>query len=181
MYKVYLVDDEKWVLDELACMINWQKYGFEICGYTVFPETAEKEILRLRPNIVFTDICMPGTDGLKLVKRLTDQLPYTYFCFVPAHDNFDFAKTAIGLRAVGYLLKPVQEEEIVDIIVKVKEKLGKDKNEIFDSFFLGTMKNYTEAFYALGIEPKNTPVTIIGLSGNTEADPAAFCKEAYSL
>lgn len=181
MYKVYLVDDEKWVLDELACMINWQKYGFEICGYTVFPETAEKEILRLRPNIVFTDICMPGTDGLKLVKRLTDQLPYTYFCFVSAHDNFDFAKTAIGLRAVGYLLKPVQEEEIVDIIVKVKEKLGKDKNEIFDSFFLGTMKNYKEAFYALGIEPKNTPVTIIGLSGNTEADPAAFCKEAYSL
>ena len=47
MYKVYLVDDEKWVLDELACMINWQKYGFEICGYTVFPETAEKEILQI--------------------------------------------------------------------------------------------------------------------------------------
>lgn len=53
MYKVYLVDDEKWVLDELACMINWQKYGFEICGYTVFPETAGKRNITASPEHCF--------------------------------------------------------------------------------------------------------------------------------
>ena len=52
MFKVYFVDDEEWLINELQNIVDWQGLGFEVCGYNTDPFDAQEEILILKPTLV---------------------------------------------------------------------------------------------------------------------------------
>lgn len=114
-----MVDDEKWVLKELQSCIDWKACGFEICGFSTSPVTAEQEIIAMRPDLVLTDVSMREMNGLELAERIGP----TPICFISAYDDFKFAKKAIALHAVDYLLKPIDIDELKAVLERVKARL----------------------------------------------------------
>ncbi len=123
MYKVYLVDDEQYVLEELKILIDWESFGFSLCGMSTDPLLAQREILDQKPHLVFLDINMRKLDGLTLARGLKAQLPQLQIAFVSAYDKFDYAVSAIELGAKIYLTKPVRTEKLKEFLTQLNHEL----------------------------------------------------------
>ncbi len=123
MYKTFLIDDEPWALIELKDIIDWPQYGFEICGEADNGELALSRIEQLRPDLILSDIRMPGLDGLTLLKTLRERNISSSVLLVSGFSEFGYAREALRYGCEGYLLKPVEEEELVDYLKAVRKKL----------------------------------------------------------
>ncbi|MBD0384098.1 response regulator transcription factor [Paenibacillus sedimenti] len=120
MYKVFLVDDEELVIKSLKASVNWNEYGFEVAGYALSSAEAFEAISSIKPDIVFTDIRMPGMSGLELIKNLKDTFSRALFIVVSGYAEFAFAQKAINYGAFGYCLKPFDDAEIIGYLKKAK-------------------------------------------------------------
>ncbi len=129
MYKVYLVDDESYVIRELQILIDWQSFGYEIVGWAYDPAAAEREIAEMQPDVVILDVNMQGMSGLSLAERLRRAGVRAVICFLSAYDKFDYAVRAIDLGAKAYLTKPVQEERLKELLLRMKEELDGAERE----------------------------------------------------
>ncbi|MNV47613.1 putative response regulatory protein [compost metagenome] len=77
----------------------------------------------LSPQIVITDMRMPGSDGVQLLRNLNDQYPNIKVIVFSGYDDFTYAKHALRYRAVDYLLKPIDPLELNDALRKCKDEL----------------------------------------------------------
>lgn len=113
MLKAIIVDDEPWVLEGLRTMVDWAKYGFELCGEAMNGPDALRMIERYQPDLVLTDINMPVINGLELISRVNGTMARPpRFIILSGYDDFQYARTALRERVEQYLLKPVDEEEL---------------------------------------------------------------------
>ena len=108
MFQVYLIDDEIWALISLEKLIPWKEYGFCICGKSNSAKKAWDDICKNPPDVVITDIRMPGMTGLELLKRLHDSKMKTQVVLVSGFAEFQYAQEAIKHGAFEYLLKQVK-------------------------------------------------------------------------
>lgn len=119
--KVLLVDDEPWVLEGLKIMIDWGKYGFEICGEALNGPDALRLIQELKPELVLTDINMPVINGLELIAQINELMVRPpKFVILSGYDDFKYARIALRQRVNEYLLKPVDDEEIEALLLRVR-------------------------------------------------------------
>ncbi|WP_379158815.1 response regulator [Paenibacillus sp. sgz5001063] len=124
MLKVMLVDDEPWVLEGLRTMVDWDKYGFEVCGESLNGPDAFRMIQELRPDLVLTDINIPVMNGLELITRLNERMAKApRFVILSGYDDFNYAKTALRQRVEQYLLKPIDDEEIGILLDKLSRTI----------------------------------------------------------
>ncbi|MFD2700494.1 helix-turn-helix domain-containing protein [Paenibacillus shunpengii] len=124
MMDVLLVDDEPWVLEGLRTMVNWDKFGFQICGEAENGNDAWAKIENLQPDLVITDIHMPSVSGLELIersKKTMDRPPK--FVILSGYDSFEYAKVALNQRVEEYLLKPIDEVEIEAVLDVIGRKI----------------------------------------------------------
>jgi len=127
MMDVLLVDDEPWVLEGLRTMVNWDKYGFRICGEAENGNVAWSMIEGLQPDLVFTDIHMPSVSGLELIDTSLNGLSNPpRFVILSGYDSFEYAKTALEARVEDYLLKPIDEDEIEKVLEQIARKIHKE-------------------------------------------------------
>ena len=122
MYRVYIADDEHLVIRGLKRRINWERLNCQVIGSAQDGVCALQEILELQPDIVITDILMPEMDGLEVIRRASRQIDCAYIIF-SGYSEFDYAKQALKLGTVDYLIKPVNIEEIESSIMKAEERL----------------------------------------------------------
>jgi len=120
MYKVLLVDDEEWVIQSLKYSMEWEDYGFQVIGEASSADEALHFIDLHKPHLVITDIKMPGMNGLELIKRALSKDPAIQFIVASGHAEFVYAQRALHYGAIGYCLKPFEENEIKDCLVKAK-------------------------------------------------------------
>ena len=97
MFKVYLVDDEKPIIDELLSIIDWEGLNCSVCGYNTDSITAMQEIIEKKPDILISDINMRGMNGLELVSFVSKELKDLGVILLSAYDLFDYAAEAIRL------------------------------------------------------------------------------------
>jgi len=119
MYKLIIVDDEYSTRSGLKMCINWFEYGIEVAGEAENGNKGLELANRVRPDIVLTDVKMPGMDGIEMVKRLKPHHPDTKFVFISGYDDIDYLKSAMKMDAVDYILKPVNLEELIAVIEKI--------------------------------------------------------------
>lgn len=127
MYKILLVDDEELVLKSLLHTVEWEKYGFSVIDMALSGKEAYEKTMDLKPDLVMTDIRMQGIGGLELIQMVKQERPDTFFCILSGYAEFAYAKKALELGAIGYCLKPFQEEEIVAYLRKIKTELDNRK------------------------------------------------------
>lgn len=102
---VMIADDDQLVLDYLQTLVDWNALGFELTACAHNGAEAFKLVKKLRPDILITDIVMPGMDGLTLIERLKGLHPGLSILIITSYDEFDYAKRAIQMNVCDYILK----------------------------------------------------------------------------
>lgn len=129
MYKVLIADDEEKVCQLISKIIDWEALGLEIVGIANDGKSAVNLIAEKLPDIVITDIRMPGYDGLELIEKSKQINNNIHFIIISGYRQFDYARKAIKYGVEDYLLKPLREEELLDIIIKMLEKISNEKHD----------------------------------------------------
>ena len=119
MLKLLIVDDEEMICQAIANLIDWGKYDIRLIGTCTDGVDAYHTILDECPDIVMTDIRMPGISGLELIERISRTDLCTQFIILSGYGEFDYAKRAMKCGVRHYLLKPCSEEQITDCIQDV--------------------------------------------------------------
>lgn len=147
MLKVVIVDDEPWVLEGLRTMVDWSKFDFEICGEALNGPDALKLIQELKPDLVLTDIHIPVITGLELIAKLNEMMERPpRFVILSGYDDFQYARTALRQKVDQYLLKPIDDEEIEELLGRLRviiqsEIASKDEREKKQTFITNHLIN----------------------------------------
>ncbi len=128
MYTAFIVDDESKVINGLIKHVSWEQLNTSVVGYSKNGNEALNKILDLNPDIVITDIFMPGINGIQLMEQCRGKSSSTFIVF-SGYSEFEYAKAAIRLEAVDYLIKPVNIEEIEQTIIKAQKKIDKNRQQ----------------------------------------------------
>lgn len=125
MVKILLVDDEVWIRTSLKNKIEWNE------ELTLLAEASDgyealKLAVNLRPDIVITDVRMPGMSGLEMLSKMREFLPDLEAVFISGYNEFDYVKSAIELDASGYVLKPIRKKELNDTLSRTLNKIKKN-------------------------------------------------------
>ena len=124
MFKVVLADDETIALEGLSVLTDWEELGFEVCGVCEDGEEALMAVSECSPDLVITDIRMPGIDGLELINRVRHLgLEQPIFIVLSGYSEFEYARTALRYGVSHYLLKPVMEMEWEKVLAEVTVEL----------------------------------------------------------
>lgn len=126
--KVFLVEDEYIVREGIKNNIDWEKNGYDFCGEASDGELAFPMIGEKRPDIVITDIRMPFMDGIELSRMIKEEYPEIKIIILSGHEEFEYAKAAIQIGVEEYLLKPINGDELLQVVNRVAQKI-KEENE----------------------------------------------------
>ena len=127
METVFIADDEQIIRNGLKCIIDWNELGFEICGEASNGEDALNKILQLNPSLVLIDIRMPKLHGIDVIEASRKQGFKGKIIIISGFSDFKYAQSAIRFGVDYYLTKPIDEEELLDIIKQVKESISNEK------------------------------------------------------
>ena len=123
MYRVVLIDDENIIVEGLRRVIKWADYGCEVVGTASGAEEGAALIRKLQPHILFTDIRMPGADGLTMLAALRSEFPDMQVTVLTGYQDFSYAQQAIRLGVTRFLLKPSKMDEIKEALVTMTTRL----------------------------------------------------------
>ena len=127
MHRVVLVDDERIIVEGLRRVIRWEEYNCQVVGIASDAEEGAQMIRELSPQILFTDIRMPGRDGLSMIAGLRSEFPEMQVTILTGYRDFAYAQEAIRLGVTRYLLKPSKMEDIREALVAMTERLKRDE------------------------------------------------------
>jgi len=114
--RIFLADDERPVLDGVAAAIRKRLPDVVICGTASTGREAIDGAIRERPDVILMDVRMPGMSGLEALRELRASAPETVPILLTAYERFDVAKEAFGLGVYDYLVKPVDQDLLVEAI-----------------------------------------------------------------
>lgn len=193
MFRLFIVDDNKYERNGIRASIDWEQLGIEVAGTFSNGFEAIDKIDELRPDIIITDIAMPRMNGIEMSEHIRHNYPNIKIIFISCHSDFDFARSAIGLGVYGYVLKPIISDELLQEVKKVlnefnleelqkKEKAGMLKQieemlpmvqeQFLKELLLGNYHNHEailERVEFLKIDiPKNSCVHVVAIQMNRE-------------
>jgi two-component system response regulator YesN len=119
--KVLVADDEERVCALICALIDWEGLGLSLVGTAFDGISALEAIKEKRPDLVITDIRMPGLDGLQLIRSAKEVDDHIQFIIISGHRQFDYAQSAIKFGVAEYLLKPIKQIELNQTLLRMKE------------------------------------------------------------
>lgn len=125
MVSMMIADDELMIRQGLMT-IPWNEYGIEVIGAASNGEEALHLAKAAKPQILLTDIRMPGMDGLTLIEAMKREVPDLKAILLTGYQDFAYAHSAIQLGAMGYVLKPSDPDEIINIVLKAKKQIEEE-------------------------------------------------------
>ena len=125
MYRVVIADDERAIRTGLQIIVDWNKLGFEIAGCASDGEEALQMLLKQNIDVLVTDIRMPRLSGLQLVKKVQELGLSIHVILLTSYRDFEYARQAISLGVREYLLKPVDEVALQELLRKMYDELSK--------------------------------------------------------
>ena len=163
MYTVVLIDDEPLIVEGLRKVVRWEDYHCLVSGTADDAESGAELIRRVHPDILFTDIRMPGVDGLTMLAGLRSEFPDMLVTVLTGYRDFAYAQQAIRLGVSRFLLKPSKMDEINEALRTMTEKLDSmhvplhspaepeeesDEKERAGSFLVNRALDYIDAHFA---------------------------------
>lgn len=129
MLKVLLVDDEPNVRQGVKMMIPWDELGLEVIGEGEDGDDGLAKILSLRPDIVIADVKMPGRTGIQMIEAAKNE-GYEGKCLIlSGYSDFTYAKEAMSLGVKGFILKPVDEDELIEALKGLREEIHEERKD----------------------------------------------------
>ena len=147
MIRVLIVDDEPLVAENIKASMDWEYHGFQVVGIAGSGKAALELMEDKFPDIVLTDMKMPGMSGVELIRQAACSYPEMKFVIISGYADFAYAQEAMEYGAAAYCLKPLDEQELLRVMLKLKARIMTEKN--FDADFLETAFN-KESTQAIG-------------------------------
>jgi len=122
MLKVVIADDEARVCSLIQMLIDWDELGMELCGTAGNGLEALELVKTRRPDILITDIRMPGCHGLELIERAKRVSPQLEIVVISGYAHFEYAQSAIRHGVGDYLLKPINKQELMSTLRKLADR-----------------------------------------------------------
>lgn len=136
MIGIVIIEDEAYIRKGMVLTTPWQSFGCEVIGEAKDGREGVELILKLKPDIVITDVSMPIMDGISMIKKIKDNCD-SEFIIVSGYEDFKYARQAIKLGVKDYLLKPIDDNEFYSTLKKVvgevevkKEQEKQDKKHL---------------------------------------------------
>ena len=156
MYRVVLVDDEAIILEGLRRVVKWDDYGCQVVGTAHDAISGRRLVQETQPHILFTDIRMPGDDGLTMLAGLRSEFPDMQVVVLTGYRDFAYAQEAIRLGVTRFLLKPSKMDEINEALQSAVKRLEKlvpaesedEPNRNAGSFLVNQAMRFMEEHYA---------------------------------
>lgn len=126
MFKVLLVDDEPMLLEGISSIVEWEQQGTVLHGIARNGLEALEFIREHVPDIVITDITMPGLDGMGLIEQGSKVSPAIKWILLSGYNEFEYAQKAMRFGVKHYLLKPSSEEDIHEALTEVVQELAEE-------------------------------------------------------
>jgi len=123
-YKVLIVEDEHIIRKNIVSKVSRASDSFYVCADVSSGMEAWNLVQTLIPDVVFVDINIPEIDGLELVRLIRNRYPEIITIIISGYSSFDYARRAISHGVSEYLLKPVKQDSIDNVLEKIKLKLG---------------------------------------------------------
>lgn len=126
MLRVLIVDDEAIVLESVSQVLKGQFQDIAI-------ETAKNsregliKLEHFRPNVIMTDIKMPGMNGLEFIERIRKVNQIVKIIIVSAYDHFEYAKEAVKFDVEDYILKPLSKSKLIEVISSIEVKVEREE------------------------------------------------------
>ncbi|QMV43514.1 response regulator [Cohnella cholangitidis] len=170
MYKVLLADDEVLDLEGMRKFIPWQEMGLEVVEAVNNGFAACEVIEREHIDILVTDIRMPNMSGLELAKKALEKQENLRIIFVSGHQDFNYVKQAISLNAHGYVLKPMDDKELIESLNKLCLDLNRKKK----------VRDTEEAYKQMVPIVKNEYLMQL-LDGPSDSNASEWLEKEYQL
>ncbi|MCI8465122.1 MAG: response regulator [Lachnospiraceae bacterium] len=123
MLRVMIADDEERICKLITALVDWKALDMEILGIAHNGPEAIELAEKLRPDILITDIRMPGCSGLDLIEQIKKSKPELEIVIISGYAHFEYAQTAIKFGVGDYLLKPINKEELNTTLRKFQERI----------------------------------------------------------
>lgn len=128
MLKIMIVDNEAAIRKGLVHCIHWESLGCIVAAQAVDGIDALEQIPSIQPDIVMSDIRMPGMDGLELAHHIHKQYPNTKVIILTGFPDFEYAQRAIEYQVVDFVLKPTSVESLTQAIERAKARIAEEQN-----------------------------------------------------
>lgn len=125
--KVLIVDDEHLVRSLLKRCIDWNSIGMEIIGEASSGEDAIELVDKYKPDLVFTDICMTNIDGIEFADYVIKKYTNIKVVVISGYDDFKYAQRCIRVGIKDYLVKPIDDEVVLEIALKMKIEIEQER------------------------------------------------------
>ncbi len=123
MLKVIIADDEARVCRLIQMLVDWEALDMKVVGTAANGIEALELVEKLVPDILITDIRMPGCDGLDLIERVRQLNNQMEIIIISGYAQFEYAQIAIQKSVGGYLLKPIKKEALMTTLEKLGERV----------------------------------------------------------
>jgi two-component system response regulator YesN len=125
--KLLITDDDRQIREGIVEGIDWNSIGINEVRSASNGVEALEIFNAFSPEIVVTDIRMPGVDGLELLKEVKRQKPSSKVIIISGYADFEYAKTAISFGAMDYILKPIRTRSLISLIMQARESVNNEK------------------------------------------------------
>ncbi|MGF7048290.1 two-component system response regulator YesN [Paenibacillus sp. DS2015] len=185
MFNVLIVDDEPAIREGLTTIIDWNSHGYRVIDTASNGREAIMKITQHRPDLTIIDMRMPGMTGLEVIEQVRKENSRAHFLILSGYADFDYAKKAIGYGVDAYLLKPVDEDEMIEELQRISMALTKERelklrNAEEDHFFREHMvesflfneneKGNTDNINHLGLCWSSYQVVLVEVHGQLDGD-----------
>lgn len=129
MYQIIIIDDERMIVEGLQFLIGRDIPECSVIGIAFDGRDGLNMAKEMKPDIIITDIRMPGMDGIEMIERLKEAATRAKFIILSGYSEFAYAKKAIALGVEYYITKPVEEEELYAVVQKVCTSIESERTK----------------------------------------------------
>lgn len=185
MLRVLIADDESKVCQLIEKLVDWDALGMEVVAVAENGIEALEKIKEFYPDIVITDIRMPGYDGLDLIRLGKEEAPKAEFVIISGYRHFEYAQMAIRYGVNAYLLKPIKKDELTETLKRLSTRFRAQTEQLSQEektrlAIRSDEKNLRQAFLQdlVGRRNKETlsqPLLEINREFHYRFEPGEFC------
>ena len=121
MTRVLIVEDEELIRKGIVLTVDWKSLDCEVAGEAANGEEGLAAAERLKPDLIITDLKMPKMDGIAMLTELRKRGCASKVIILTAYDSFSYARSALRLGAVDFLLKPYRDGELEEAVLRLRE------------------------------------------------------------
>ncbi|MFD1386244.1 response regulator [Oceanobacillus oncorhynchi subsp. oncorhynchi] len=129
MRNVLIVDDEIQIRKGLQWKVNWEELGFHVVAEASNGEGALTKLEEHKVDMVMTDVRMPVMDGIELARHCQERYPYIKVIILSGYSDFEYVKSSMKKGVRDYLLKPVDPEELAEVLQRMKKEIDQDRTK----------------------------------------------------